>query len=210
TRQDALEVLRRYRIEVPEHVLAHLNHPDSETPKPDSPFFRNAQVAIAATPADMVDAVIADARLRGFEVISLGAAIEGEARTLGAEHGRMALKIAAERRAGSSKPVLIVSGGETTVSVRNRDGRGGRNLEYLLALGLEDEKSRQITALACDTDGLDGSEDNAGAVLVPDTLIRARNAGVDPAAALEQNDSYSVFQAAQGLVMTGPTRTNVN
>ncbi|WP_035031783.1 glycerate kinase type-2 family protein [Aquamicrobium defluvii] len=209
TRQDALRVIERYRIHVPEHVLKYLNDPVSETPKPGNPCFANSRLVMAAKPADMVAAVAAEAQTRGFDVISLGADIEGEARTVGAEHGRMALEIAEKKEAGSP-PVLIVSGGETTVSVRNAAGRGGRNLEYLLSLAITVEGSKEISALACDTDGLDGSEDNAGAILDAETLQRARYAGLDPHKALNLNESYSIFKASGGLVITGPTRTNVN
>lgn len=209
TRHDALRVLGSYGIDISQSARDYLNDPVSETPKPGSPFFANSRLLMAARPVDMVEAVVADARRRGFDVISLGADLEGRARVVGSEHARMALEIA-DRKQDGSPPVLIVSGGETTVSVTNAAGRGGRNLEYLLALAIAVKANEKISALACDTDGLDGSEDNAGAIMDSNTLQRARDAGVDPAHALEQNDSYAVFRASGGLIVTGPTRTNVN
>lgn len=209
TRHDALRVLQRYGIDVSPSVRDHLNDPGSETPKPGSTFFSTAQLLMAARPADMVEAVVVDAKRRGFDVVSLGADIEGRARVVGVDHARMALEIA-DKKQKCAPPVLIVSGGETTVSVTNAAGRGGRNLEYLLSLAIALDGNKKISALACDTDGLDGSEDNAGGILDSNTLQRARDAGVDPRLALEQNDSYAVFQASDGLVVTGPTRTNVN
>lgn len=209
TRQDAAAVLERYRIEVPDHLRAHLDDPKSETPKPGDAIFANTSFVMASRPADMVAAVANEAERYGFQVISIGADVEGEAREVGAAHARYALRLAAEKEEGSP-PILIVSGGETTVTVRHGGGRGGRNVEYLLSFGLAIEGHSGIHALACDTDGIDGSEDNAGAVLDTETLQRARRAGVDPAACLERNDAYAVFEVSGDLVVSGPTRTNVN
>ncbi|WP_099865328.1 glycerate kinase type-2 family protein [Pararhizobium haloflavum] len=209
TLADARAIVERYRIDLPDHVRAHLDRPDAETPKPGDPVFERTSFHMASRPADMVEAVAAEARHRGFEVISLGADIEGEAREVGVEHARYARRIAEERHAGAV-PLLIVSGGETTVTLKGEGGRGGRNTEYLLALGLALDGDPRIHALACDTDGIDGVEDNAGAVLDPQTLARARDSGLDPAERLEANDAYRVFESSGDLIVTGPTLTNVN
>jgi hydroxypyruvate reductase len=138
----------------------------------------------------------------------LGDAIEGEARDVAREHA--ALAIAAQKTLGPGDlPQVLISGGETTVTVRG-DGRGGRNAEYLLALAIALDGAPGIHAIACDTDGIDGSEDNAGARIGPDSLVRARAIGIDPGTSLDDNDGYTVFQALDDLIMTGPTLTNVN
>jgi glycerate 2-kinase len=161
-----------------------------------------------------VAAVAAAAERMGLDVLSLGADIEGEAAMVGKEQAALAIRHAQARAAGG-RPFLIVSGGETTVTHKGetregeRPGRGGRNAEYLLSLALSLEGQQDIYALACDTDGIDGSEDNAGAILDPQTLARARSS-IDPQRALDRHDAYSVFEAAGDLVVTGPTRTNVN
>lgn len=209
TRQDALSILDRYAIAVPAHVRAHLESLASETPKPGDPVFANTTFVMATRPADMIAAAEAEATRRGFEVLSLGADIEGEASEIGAAHARLALEKARAMVAGD-RPLMILSGGETTVTVGKGGGRGGRNCEYLLALALGLGGDPRICAIACDTDGIDGSEDNAGAIIDPETLARARAAGLDPAAELARHDSWGLFSATGDLVVTGPTRTNVN
>ena len=209
TRQDALAILDRYAIAVPAHIRAHLQNAGSETPKPGDPVFANTAFVMATRPADMIAAAEAEAARRGFAVASLGADIEGEASVIGAAHARLALE-KAKAMAPGDRPLMILSGGETTVTVGKDGGRGGRNCEYLLALALGLGGDPRICAIACDTDGIDGSEDNAGAILDPDTLARARAAGLDPAAELARHDSWGVFSATGDLVVTGPTRTNVN
>ena len=209
TSAEALAILARCGITPPEAVTRHLHDPASETPKPEDPIFVRACVQIALRPADMLEAVAAHAREAGYEVVCLGAEVEGEAREVAAVQAAQALAIARDP-ASSRRGVILLSGGETTVTLRNRGGKGGRNLEYLLALALALEGEARITALACDTDGLDGSEENAGGLLDPLTLARARSAGIDPGEALAQNQSYEVFKAAGGLITTGPTLTNVN
>jgi hydroxypyruvate reductase len=210
TLADARAVIERYGITIPDHIRDHLNDPASETPKPGDAIFENTEFRMVCRPADMVEKVAADAGSRGYRIVSLGADVEGEASEVGAEHGRLALKTAAERHPGDA-PVLIVSGGETSVTIGGkRGGRGGRNAEYLLALALVLDGDPRFHAMACDTDGIDGSEDNAGALLDPDSLARSRAAGVDPAAALAGHDGYRVFEASGDLIVTGPTRTNVN
>ncbi|PWW01624.1 glycerate 2-kinase [Hoeflea marina] len=209
TLADARAVLAKYRIDVPASIRARLSDVRAETPKPGDPVFDRCVFHLAARPAGMVEAVAEAGRKAGFEVLSLGADIEGEASEVGAEHAALALARAAALRPGSP-PLLVVSGGETTVTVRGAGGRGGRNCEYLLALAIGLDGHPAVHALACDTDGIDGSEDNAGAMIDPASLDRARAAGLSPRQSLAANDSWSVFQASGDLVATGPTRTNVN
>ncbi|TDH38497.1 glycerate kinase [Pseudohoeflea suaedae] len=209
TLADALDVIARFSIAISEEVRAHLDDPGSETPKPGDPVFEGNSYVLIARPADMVEAVARAGRLMGYDVISLGADIEGEAREVGKAQARMALDLA-EKMKPDARPVLIVSGGETTVTVDRPGGRGGRNCEYLLALAVALDGDPRICALACDTDGIDGSEDNAGAIIDPGTLYRAEARGLKPAKYLADHDSYTLFSATGDLVMTGPTLTNVN
>lgn len=205
---EALEILVRYRIEPPPPVLKHLRDGAAgkipETPKPGDALFAKARTEIVATPMKSLQAAAALADRNGYAAELLGDAIEGEAREVAAEHAKLALQARAQGRR-----VAIISGGETTVTVRGQ-GRGGRNCEYLLALALALEGAENIWAVAGDTDGIDGSEDNAGAVVTPHTLSRARKRMLDPQALLDGNDSYRLFQTLNYLIVTGPTRTNVN
>jgi hydroxypyruvate reductase len=201
----ARAILAKHRIDPPAAVARHLATAADETPKPGDPRLARADYRIVAAPRQSLAAAAEEARRLGIEPIVLGDAIEGEARTVGAAQARLALDTAAGRRG----PVVLLSGGETTVAMRGH-GKGGRNTEYLLGLALALDGAAGIHALAGDTDGIDGSEDNAGAVIAPDTLARARRLGLDAAARLEDNDAWSFFAALGDLVVTGPTRTNVN
>lgn len=208
---DAVAILERYQIQPPPAVTAHLQGGAAaacETPKPDDPGFTRDQVVVLATAGDAIAAAARRARDLGIEPIMLGHDLEGEARELGAEHARLALE-QSRRREASTPPRVLLSGGETTVTVRG-GGRGGRNVEYLLGLGLALDGAEGIAALAADSDGIDGTEDNAGAYVLPDSLARARQLGIDPAAWLADNDAYGFFSALGDLLVTGPTRTNVN
>jgi hydroxypyruvate reductase len=205
TPADALAVLTRRRIEAPEAVLAHLR---DAVPPPARARHVAAPVVIASA-GDALDAAAKAARRLGFAPLVLGDSLEGEARELGAAHARLALEAA--RGSGLiAPPAVVLSGGETTVTVHAERGRGGRNAEYLLGLALALDGAAGIHALACDTDGIDGTEDNAGALIDPEGLARARALGLDPAAMLAANDAYGLFEAIGALVTTGPTRTNVN
>jgi len=161
-------------------------------------------VEIIASPRDALAAAARTARRAGFEALLLGDDLEGEARELAGRHAALALAEAGERR-----PLALISGGEVTVRVAG-GGRGGPNAEYLLALALALDGAPGVHAIACDTDGIDGTEDNAGAVIGPDTLVRARAAGLEPERCLADNDAYRFFAALGDLVVSGPTRTNVN
>ncbi len=201
-----------------------------ETPKPGDPFFAADEVVMLATARDALEAAARRAGAAGFDPVAIGDDLEGEARDLAAAHAALAVACArgheesllglreavargAAHLAGPlprvQRPLVLLSAGETTVTVRG-PGRGGRNSEYLLALGLALGGHPGISAIACDTDGVDGVEEAAGAILTPDTLRRAELAGVDPVVALAQNDSYGFFAALGDLVVTGPTGTNVN
>jgi hydroxypyruvate reductase len=205
---DARAVLEKYRIEASPAVLSQLSNPAAETPKPGDPRFANVANVLIATPQMSLDAAAAVARAAGFAPIILGNAIEGEARECGIVHAGVALQAA-----GFGQPIeppcAILSGGETTVTMRGK-GRGGRNAEFLLSLAIALDGRADIFALAADSDGIDGSEDNAGAIIGPDTLRRAASAGVDVVKLLADNDAYTAFSALGDLIVTGPTRTNVN
>jgi hydroxypyruvate reductase len=203
TLAQARDVLARYCIDVPPSVTARLNDPAAETPKPGDPMFARARGVIIATPAASLQAAAHVAREAGIIPFQLGDAIEGEAATVARE---MAAGALAQRNAA---PCVLISGGETTVTVRGQ-GRGGRNAEFLLALAVALEGAPGLHAIACDTDGIDGTEDNAGALLAPDSLARAHALGLDATARLADNDGYGFFSALGDLVVTGPTRTNVN
>jgi hydroxypyruvate reductase len=191
---DARAVLRKHGIAAP--------GPFSETPKPGDPLFARVENRIIATARRSLEAAAAVFAARGIAPINLGDAITGEA-------SEVAKTMAAQARE-ARRPSVLISGGECTVTVRGSGGRGGRCAEFLLALALALEGVPAVHAIAADTDGIDGSEDNAGAVLAPDTLARAAAHGIDAQKMLAANDSYGFFSALGDLVITGPTRTNVN
>ena len=204
---DARAVLDKYAIPAPATVAAHLAAAADETPKPGDPRLAASEVHLIATPGASLDAAAALAREAGFETIILGDSLEGEARELGALHGAMA------RGRLIDAPLIILSGGETTVTMSDAGssgGRGGRNAEYLLALAIALHGAPGVYAIACDSDGIDGCEDNAGAIITPESLARARAGGLDPRARLLDHDAYGFFEALGDLVVTGPTLTNVN
>jgi hydroxypyruvate reductase len=205
---DALGILRRYGIEAPEAVLDLLRSGRGESVKPGDPRLAGAEVRIIATPQKALEAAAALARDAGIEAHILGDAIEGEARDVGKVLGAMALQIA-ERNQPFEAPCVLLSGGETTVTLGG-SGRGGRNVEYLLALAIALDGHPRIHALAGDTDGVDGLEEIAGATLAPDSLARAWELGLRPKDMLANNDAHSFFSALGDSVITGPTLTNVN
>ena len=205
---DALAILRKYRIDIPPAIERHLVSGDGETPKPDDPrFARNAHHVIANA-QQALEAAAQVARAAGIEPHILSDRIEGEARDVGAVHAAIARQIA-QHGQPFKKPCVLLSGGETTVTVRGK-GRGGRNAEFLLSLATALDGCPGIHAIACDTDGIDGSEDNAGATCHPDSIARAERLGLRARAMLDDNDGYGFFSALGDLVVSGPTRTNVN
>ena len=205
---EAKAILDKYRIEVPPSVLARLNSPEAETPKPGHPAFARVTNIMIATPQMSLEAAAKVARNEGVTPVILGNAIEGEARDVGLVHAGIARQCA-EHGQPAEPPCVLLSGGETTITLKGK-GKGGRNTEFLLALAIALDGKPGIYALAGDTDGIDGSENNAGALITPDTLARARAAGLDAKAMLEDNDPYTFFKGIGDLLMTGPTLTNVN
>ncbi|SPA47335.1 glycerate kinase type-2 family protein [Cupriavidus taiwanensis] len=205
---DALAVIAKYGIEVPANVRAHLESGAGETPKPGDARFSGHRSVTLATAQQSLEAAAARARELGFEAHILSDCIEGEAREVAEVHAAIARQVA-RRGQPFSRPCVILSGGETTVTVRGK-GRGGRNAEFLLSLAVALDGLPGVHAIAGDTDGIDGSEDNAGALLSPDTLTRAAGRGLNARAHLENNDGYGFFAGLDDLIVTGPTRTNVN
>ena len=208
TNAEALAVLEKYGISEPTAVLQHMRSAAAETPKKESGRFAANTVRMIATPQGALEAAAAAARAQGLEAMILSDCIEGEAREVALVHAAVARQVAAHGQPAPA-PLVLLSGGETTVTVRGQ-GRGGRNAEFLLALAVDLAGQAGIHALACDTDGIDGTEDNAGAYLGPDSLARAEAQGISARAYLADNDGYSFFQALDDLIVTGPTRTNVN
>jgi hydroxypyruvate reductase len=210
---DTRAILAKYRIEPPPHIAAYLAAAAEESPKPGDPRLARTEYRMIATPQGALEAAAASARAAGVTPVILGDAIEGEARDVALVHAGIARQVAAGRfivgNAPVRAPAALLSGGETTVTVRGR-GRGGRNAEFLLALAVALDGAKAIHAIACDTDGIDGTEDNAGAIIAPDTLKRGVIKGIDLRARLADNDGYGAFAALSDLVVTGPTRTNVN
>ena len=208
TSAEALAVLQRHGIDAPPAVLDHLRAASSETPKPGHPRFAQVVNRLIATPQMSLEAAAEQARSLGVTPICLGDAIEGEAREVGKAMAGIAQSVVRHGQPLRA-PCVLLSGGETTVTVRGK-GRGGRNAEFLLGFALAINETAGVFAIAGDTDGIDGSETNAGAYLAPDTLARARSLGLKPAERLADNDAYTVFEKVDGLVATGPTLTNVN
>lgn len=208
TRADALAIVHAYRMEPPAAVMTHLNSPAADAPLPDDPRFAGNEVHLIASAAVSLEAAAAEARRQGVEAVVLSDAIEGEAREVGSVHAAIAREVATRDRP-FSKPVLILSGGETTVTLRG-NGKGGRNSEFLLSLAIGIDGIPGVHALAADTDGIDGSEDNAGAFADGTSLTRMRAAGIDAKAKLAENDAWSAFDSVGDLFIPGPTGTNVN
>lgn len=204
TREAALAVIDHFGIAVSDRVREWLDDPASETPK----TLPRSRCTIIATPSMALKAAADVAQAAGYRTEILGADIEGEARDVAAQHAALVQSIIAGK-SSIAAPCILISGGETTVTIKG-GGRGGRNAEYLLALAIELEGISGIHAIAADTDGIDGSEDNAGAMIDSDTLAIARRRDLDPVALLGDNDAYRFFEALDALVVTGPTLTNVN
>lgn len=205
---DARSIIAKYGIDVPPAVREHLLAARDETPKPGDVRLARAHAKLIASPQTSLEAAAAVARKHGVTPLILGDALEGEARDVGFVMAGMARQV---RQFGqpAMPPCVLISGGETTVTVRG-DGVGGRNVEFLLALALKLSRSDGIHALAADTDGVDGALEVAGALIAPDSLARARGLGLDPWEMLARNDAHAFFKALGDQVVTGPTLTNVN
>jgi glycerate 2-kinase len=208
TSAEALAILQKYAIDVPANVCAHLASPAAETLKPGDPRLASVTNVMIATPQISLEAAAVVARKAGITPLILANDMEGEARDVALVHAAIARQV---HRFGqpSPPPCVLISGGETTVTVRGT-GRGGRNAEFLLALAVALDSHPGIYGLAADTDGIDGTEDNAGALIGPDSLARAAALGISAKAMLANNDGYGFFSAIRDLVITGPTLTNVN
>ena len=218
TCQDALDILQRYNIEISVAVKQALESGAWESPKPGDAMFANTSVHLIATPQQSLMAAAALAESKGLRAYVLSDEIEGESREVGKVHAALA-RASAHGKSPFVKPCVILSGGETTVTVRSnaskggakpREGRGGRAGEFCMGLAQGLQAQAGVWALAADTDGIDGVEDNAGAMVTPDTLLRAQQAGVNLDEHLGCNDAYGYFQALNELVFSGPTHTNVN
>jgi glycerate 2-kinase len=205
---DALEILGRYGIDVPATVRELLESGRGESIKPGDPRLADSDVRIIATPQMALEAAARVARAAGVQAHILGDGIEGEARELGTVMAGIARHVG-RRGQPFVPPCVLVSGGETSVTVRG-NGHGGRNVEFLLSLGVELDGEPGIHAMACDTDGVDGAEEIAGAYLAPDTLARARKQGINARHSLANNDGHGFFEALGDAIISGPTLTNVN
>ena len=205
---DALEILRRYQIQPTPAIQALLEAAEEETPKPRENIFSRNQVRLVATPQLMLEAAAKEAEKFGITPIILSDRIEGEAREVAKVHAAIAKQIK-HRDQPLNAPAMILSGGETTVTVRG-NGKGGRNAEFILSLLEALQGEEGISAIAVDTDGIDGTEDNAGAWIDQRSLLKAKQLNLKPNDFLANNDAYSFFQQLDQLVLTGPTMTNVN
>jgi hydroxypyruvate reductase len=207
TKQEALAIIDKYAIQVPPSVREILRD-GRETPKPGDPCFTTVETVMIATPQASLEAAAAVAREAGVTPVILGDSIEGESRDVALVHAGIARQCAM-RGQPEVPPCALISGGETTITLKGK-GKGGRNTEFLLALAIALQAMPGIYALAGDTDGVDGSEDNAGALIYTDTLARAEKAGLNAKAMLADNDPYTFFARIGDLLETGPTLTNVN
>ena len=206
---DALAILARYRIDIPAAARAGLESGAFETPKPGDACFAGNELRMVATPRQSLDAAAALAREAGIAAHILSDEIEGESQVVGRVHAALARSV---RREGTpfKPPCVILSGGETTVTVRGKGGRGGRASEFALGCAIALQGQAGVYALAADTDGIDGIEHNAGAIVTPDTLARAAVLGLKAQAYLDRNDAFNFFAPLDDLVVPGPTFTNVN
>ena len=207
TNADALAIIEKYGLDVPETMRRVLEKND-ETPKPGDPCFDRVENIMIATPQASLEAAAEVARKAGVTPVILGDSIEGESRDVALVHAGIARQCAM-RGQPEAPPCVLISGGETTITLKGK-GKGGRNTEFLLALAIALDGMADIYALAGDTDGIDGSEDNAGALIYPDTLARAAKGGINAKAMLADNDPWTFFSRLGDLLVTGPTLTNVN
>lgn len=206
TQAQALEIIRKYGIPITQAMKTHLENPAHETPKANDPVFQTVQNIMIARGQDALDAAAGYAATQGYDIINLGDGIEGEARDAARDMVQKVLDISKTR----TKPFIVLSGGETTITIKGT-GHGGRNQEFALAAAMAAQGHSGIYGIACDTDGIDGSKDVAGAMFTPTTLSNAQSKGLDPQAYLANNDSYGFFEKlGDHLVDTGPTCTNVN
>ncbi|WP_192878460.1 glycerate kinase type-2 family protein [Parvibium lacunae] len=208
TAQDALKIMAKYQIPLADHVRTVLENEAAPCPTPDHPFLKNCRHHVIGTAQIALEAAAAYARSQGITPIILGGSIEGEARDIASMHAAIARQILTYGQPGTA-PCVLLSGGETTVTLRG-EGRGGRNAEFLLALTQSLQGLKGVYSLAGDTDGIDGTEAVAAYLAGPNSLDRAKALGLDAKSMLNDNDGYSFFAALEDCLITGPTRTNVN
>lgn len=208
TAQDATKILEKYAIPMSDSVRNVFTDMQYAAPTPNHPHLQDSRTVVIATAQLALDAAADKARQAGYNPVILSNSMEGEAREVAIVHAGIARQVLLHDQP-AQKPCVLLSGGETTVTV-NGSGRGGRNAEFLLALGIALNGLPNVYGIACDTDGIDGTEDNAGCVIEPTSIERAKNLQLDAKACLANNDGYSFFAALGDLVLTGPTRTNVN
>ena len=209
TREDALKFVSQYHIALPQKAVEVLNSELAKAPTPDNPAFEKNAAYIVASAATSLEAAAAHARKRGWNAVILSDSIEGEARDIALMHAAIAREVALKNRP-FEKPVVMLSGGETSVTIGGEHGKGGRNSEFLLSFSIAIEGESSITALAADTDGRDGSEDNAGAFCDGNSCSHLKQQGLDPATFLVRHDAWTAFDILDDLLVTGPTGTNVN
>lgn len=209
TAQDALRIIQKYNLQVPREVVAYLHENLNPVIQPYDERLSTTTNHLIAAPQQSLEAAADLAQELGYQPLILGSAIEGEARQVGIVHAGIAQQVG-QYGQPIAPPCVLLSGGETTVTVTGTGGKGGRNSEFLLSLAVALKGQDRVWAIACDTDGIDGSEDNAGALIGPDTLQQGRDRGLNASDYLIAHDSYSYFQALESLVATGPTLTNVN
>ncbi len=208
TLADARAVIAEYGIPISNEIRTALDHPENETPKADNPVFTGTSYHLIAAPQISLQAAYDSFCEHGFSAHILSNAFEGDTNSAAAFHAALVQQIIKHDQP-FKKPCVLISGGETTVTVKGA-GEGGPNTQFMLALAIKLNGQSGVYALACDTDGIDGVKDNAGAIITPGTLAQAKKQGLDPQTYLNNNDSYGFFKAVNGLVMTGPTHTNVN
>ena len=209
TAQDALQIMQKYGLQVPPEVLTYLEQELNPVVPPNDLRLATTTNHLIATPQQSLEAAAKLAMEMGYTPLILGNAIEGEAREVGIVHAGIARQVV-QHKQPIAPPCIVLSGGETTVTVTGKGGKGGRNSEFLLSLATSLNGLAKVWAIACDTDGIDGSEDNAGAIITPAILQQGRDRGLKAVDFLDGHDSYSFFQAVDALVETGPTLTNVN
>jgi hydroxypyruvate reductase len=209
TATDALQIIQKYTLQVPPEILAYLEADPNPVVQPDDPRLATTTNHLIAAPQQSLEAAAQLATELGYTPLILGSALEGEARQVGIVHAGMAQQVV-QYGQPLPPPCVLLSGGETTVTVTGEGGKGGRNSEFLLSLAIALKGLPRVWAIACDTDGIDGSEDNAGALIGPSILQQGRDRGLNPSDFLTRHDSYTFFQAVDALVDTGPTLTNVN
>ena len=212
TYRDALDILQRYGVQPPAAVRSHLERGAAgeipETPKPGDSIFKRVENRVIATAHQSLEAAARYFEEHGVQPVVLGDSVTGEAREVAKVYGALVREVRTHGKPWKP-PLALISGGECTVTVRG-EGRGGRCAEFLLSLAIDLDGAPDVHALACDTDGIDGSEDNAGAMIGPDALTRAKTKKLRADRLLDNNDAYSFFSALDALITTGPTRTNVN